>query len=117
MSTKAAHTPTPWHIMYPKAFDYKIVESRGDRTIASIDGTYPEFSDCEDHEDRHHADAKLIVTAVNHHQELKDRLESLVKEFRRPDWEIWCDHGVGVCACGVIRLLEDAEETLKKIKP
>jgi hypothetical protein len=49
-------------------------------------------------------------------QELITSLENLVTEFSRPDWEIWCDHSVGICACGVIKLLEDARETLKKAK-
>lgn len=109
--SKAAHTPTPWHIMYPKAFDYKIVESIRDREICRIDGTYPEFDQCEEHEDRHHADAKLIVTAVNHHQELVTRLHNLVNAIE----SIQADGDNPIAYENLEHWKNEARETLKKV--
>lgn len=113
MSTKA-HTPTPWHVMYPKAFDYKIVESIGDRVIAHIDGQYPDQDDKDDNEDRHHADAKIIVHAVNHHEELLTRLYALKNEvgnlIHDLNDDIPEDHDIRF-------FYKEAQETIKRVKP
>ena len=118
MSTKA-HTPTPWHVMYPKAFDYKIVESIGDRVIAHIDGQYPDQDDKDDNEDRHHADAKIIVTAVNHHDELRTRLYNLVNivETIIGNTSGECPRGVNVSNFNALKVYcTEASETLKQLE-
>lgn len=48
-------------------------------------------------------------------QELVTRLYNMVNEFSKPEWEIWCDHSVGICACTAINVLDEAKQTLSKI--
>jgi len=110
--SKAVHTPTPWHIMYLKAFDYTIVESIGERVICKIDGQYPTLDDKEENEDRHHADAQIIVNAVNHHQELVTRLYNLVNAL---DLLLPSVDPADVQSTGVAFQMNEARETLKKV--
>jgi len=37
-------------------------------------------------------------------------LKAMHDEFSREDYEIWCDHSVGICACETIKLLDQVEK-------
>lgn len=69
MSTKAAHTPTPW-----------TKEELKDTIVISADGIGWAIATtcCYPMDDTTRANAELIITAVNHHQELITRLYNLV---------------------------------------
>jgi hypothetical protein len=105
--SKAAHTNLPWALQENTDIYTNIIRSQTGLIVCYTPQSNSLYNK---------ANADLIVTAANHHQELVTRLENLVAEFSKSEWEIWCDHSVGICACAAIRILDEARETLKKVK-
>lgn len=111
--SKAAHTDLPWHSnAIAKGDLYKIptYEISGMNSmfwvaqVRSVDHTDREFAQCA-------ANAELIVTAVNHHQELLTRLYNLVNE-------IGIQSPVNLeLTPGLILRLTEARELIKKLTP
>lgn len=70
MSTKTAHTPTPWKI--------EIIDKEGIHISAEPIDFMIATCFCEPPDDVTSENAQFIVLAVNHHQELVTRLYNLV---------------------------------------
>lgn len=61
------------------------------------------------------ANAAFIVKACNMHDELVAICKLLLEDSKlNLEASGGCDHAVGICACGVISMIADAEELLKK---
>lgn len=107
MSTKAAHTPTPYEF---DAMERSVYSTQGGTLIAKI-AIRPKIVGVDDIESlglslETKANADLIVTAVNHHQELITRLYNLVNAV---------DTIFGPISPEVEHRTEEARETLKKV--
>lgn len=88
MSTKAAHTDLPWsaELVYPNTNNTgtRYFEISGMNTIYWVAKVMYEFHNGETSSEEKaigQANAELIVTAVNNHQELVTRLRDLMNEF------------------------------------
>lgn len=68
------HTPGPFEVRYPEGFMYTIVDQEG-RTVATINGQHGDLETCEEHEERHLADAKLLAAAPEMLAALKDAVK------------------------------------------
>lgn len=110
MNTKAAHTPTPWHIEMEDERGVYISTPETDFMIATLE--------CEPPDDVTRCNARMIVTAVNHHQELITRLYNLKNtiDIMRGNTNGECPGAVSVAAWRDLEVYaHDAEETLKKV--
>lgn len=105
--SKDTYTPAPWRVATKSEF--KLTADYYHKIVALEDHhpKNPGFSitGCVDIHD-----ALLIAAAPD----LLESLKAVVQELKRPDYEIWCDHAVGICACGVIRILEAADKAIAK---
>ena len=106
MSTKAAHTDLPWYSMIAGTSEGKeYFEISGTNSIywvAKVRYQFAGNSSTEQELANGRANADLIITAVNHHQELITRLYNLVNAFE--------------CNIKAADLrIEEARETLKKV--
>ena len=99
--TETKHSPGKWTTLNQDGDIYIEAESR----CAVVARIFAGVGNAEDE-----ANAKLIAAAPD----LLEALRAMLKEFEQPDWEIWCDHSVGICNCSAIRILENAKETIKK---
>lgn len=107
MSTKAAHTPTPWR--YNKReygqdlgfFIQTVDMSHKNTFIGEVGGGLQSNMEIT-------ANADLIVTAVNHHQELITRLYNLVNAVETTMSLLNCSAEVNMAT-------HEARETLKKL--
>jgi hypothetical protein len=106
MSTKAAHTPTPWFKYQQYTDRFSIGAYRRGSLCIDIGTMIPKeiitaSGDDSISEEEALANVDIVITAVNHHQELITRLSNLVNAV---DCNI---KGFDFC-------LDEARETLKK---
>jgi hypothetical protein len=74
-------TQGDFEIRYPEGFNYVIVS--GNQTVASVDGQYGDLATCEENEEKHLADVKLLA---NSKKVLEAAIEllALVRNDQRP---------------------------------
>ena len=102
MSTKAIPTPTPW--TQTQIMDELYIHDKNG------DSAYNVCKMIDRSGGIHHRNADLIVTAVNHHHELIDRLDNLVNAIGLQD-------PVNITlTTGLWRAMDDAIQTLKNVK-
>jgi len=68
------HTPGPWQILYPEAFNFVIV-SKDRPPIAVIHGLHVDYEDSEANEAENLANAKLIAAAPDMFAVLKEAVD------------------------------------------
>lgn len=107
MSTKAVHTDLPWSCQIAGSSEGKeYFEISGMNTIywvAKVRYQFTGNSATQEELSNGKANADLIITAVNHHQELLTRLYDLKNAVESADAEM------------VILRLAQTDETLKKL--
>jgi hypothetical protein len=89
------HTPLPWRVAHDEIDGDEIVAENG-LTIAMVYGTYKRLNP---HNDSSicHANAQLIVTAVNNHAQLVAALEGLMSRFEQTG-EAWMSDPAWIAA-------------------
>jgi hypothetical protein len=133
MSTKAAHSPLPWvydntpgsgriikAILGPDENKRNFAEYvlRGDVPQAIFTDVWTQFPS-QEFSDMQDANAELIVTAVNHHQELRTRLDNITNtiELILGNTSGECPQGVNVRNFNALKLAyTEARELLKQLE-
>jgi len=124
MNTKAAHTPTPWQLT---TVPVELMNTDSAASIygpQSIQGGACLIADISRSAGDEQAieNARIIITAVNHHQELVTRLENLVKQAKlvhdeilnQPRFPNLSTHSVK--SHDIYKAIQDADETISKLK-
>ena len=105
MSTKAAHTPTPWRLIVERDISRTVISPVNSNEICLF--STGSFSD-----DVEQANAEFTMTAVNHHQELITRLHNLVNVV---DAILPGYHNPSGVMDPIFFCAAEARETLKKV--
>jgi len=121
MSTKAAHTSIPWFKYQQWPDRFSIGAYRRGSICIDIGSMIPKeivtaSGDDSISEEEALANVDIVITAVNHHQELITRLYNLKNQV-----ELWCGSiesipmGDERIPAGMRLALIDTDETLKKL--
>ena len=106
--TRSTHTPGPWKLSREDD-GYRFINAPNHaqmaRVVVAMEGERPR-ADLE-------ANAALIAAAP----ELLALVRDMLPELRQYADSIGgCDHAVGICTCGLLRLVEDGDALLARIE-